>query len=1751
MENSAELKFLKVKISAKLNCTESAFEVTGLCDGGCTSIVLSAECMRAARVTDKYSITTSDETRLRTAMLDSSSTVLGFTSCYITLTDSENKQHPFYCRVYISSGLRHSLYVGSNLLQSPRFSKQTKRGLYFTNIDDHKGNPTKKNKKVFIPFLKSVGNKDITLRANNFSIIPAMSTTAVPIKPLHDTDPAFTHFVPHDIKSNRARDVEVMAREVDKSEESLSIIMSNNSTEDVTISPNDEIAKATLISPVSINSTVIACDVTFDEGIVDITTQEVLIDAFDINNITVNERNNPIEISALRHYPAKDAVTEKDLQKEIRDSIRKKGFAQLTASDAYKHIEEKGEFSPEHHETVHTATELLHMLDTKHLTESQKQQLLPLIERYKSVFATDLNSIKKTHLCVLGATLRKGADLEAMRCKHTPTPYHLKKELTKIIRQMLRAGLVNVNPKTVRLITPVRIIKKSSGGYRLIQDARITNAVIQSPPTDSHNESIFNKLSSLGRASVISQCDMKSSFWQIGVTEYFSSLLCFAAPDRQLYQATCVPMGALTSMMCLNHTVGLMLNIPCFDKEFPDLNSQHNYNFQEKLTDAQIQEVLCPVQTQVLGVLTNDNKQTPPERETVYHTELTAEQLKDALPIRTQTGTIVINYADDLCLSSDPPPEPCCGLQPERKDKPAEVITIPINREEALRQPNTNNNDLSISDNEFKHHLAEFEILLMKLQKASLKISPHKTTIASKTLQVLGLIWSPGVISIAQAKMTALKELPNPRTKRQALSMLCSLAYYRAFVPKFSDLTRCIREAIKQPTYKWTSEQETAKNDIISSLTDSSSLSLYHPNKPLILSTDASIHSAAGALDQIDDDNRLLPIANFSRTFTKSEMRMSIFKKELMALMYGLTAYDHLIQGSPNKLHIICDSRALTFMRYARDGDPIIFRMSQAISSYGIASITSVASALNIPSDQFSRMHPSEKALATELDGQAPMSQTEAEIFARNIRVENGKVFKGEELKMLLKGSSPQSTIAKKKKTSKQQGTSAAIAKPRCLTRRSITPPALEDRSTICRNSPWKTSKMQKQKESQLRRELKQTEQRKMTIQRQLFAMTNPRRNKKNNQVIECQELAAQEDDISENIRGLTEMPKVTGKVVRFNPRVEIKPIPIDSKNGDREEEEDGFLELYCIMQNSWDEHGIHLNAATVTVTDGISDETERIEDITSRKKHRTKKKSADTGNKVKKTAQRKSGTEQPPDVTTRRGPTNTPEDIDPTQFDKLVDTAKSHDDWIEMNADDSQEQHDTEMTDDESDSEQAPTFNFMSFISKTISDGAITTKSFAQEQRNDPVLAQIIDDIKTNNNQSTSYFLHDEMLFRKMRTRHVIAVPSHVLDTLVRCHHYSLIDGHASKHSSYKSLSHNFHHVRLKEKITEVADGCLICQTQRTRPENSEYMHGSQYSETESLKCRARASYQIDLFHITSQDQVKSDINYVLIAVELRSQYCVLLPLPSKSEQDIYSAILILFKFFGIPSLLRSDSESALRSRYVREKLAPLKVHLSFGSSTQSSSQGLVERRVGLAKGIIRTLRASLPDLTINEQLTFAGISLNSRFNKQGISPEQIMFGSIAGNPTNLLRITEQPPHDNDAAAATYAKHIENTLAARKQNMDKARERHNMNKRIPEYEPGTLVFVSQQKLIKKGTGLIARYKGPFIVLSKNTAGFSYILKDMKNNTILKRHVSRLLPCRSPLVRAYLSPSWTNQIVQHKQNVPKNVVDQVDHEKDT
>ena len=353
--------------------------------------------------------------------------------------------------------------------------------------------------------------------------------------------------------------------------------------------------------------------------------------------------------------------------------------------------------------------------------------------------------------------------------------------------------------------------------------------------------------------------------------------------------------------------------------------------------------------------------------------------------------------------------------------------------------------DLLIATNgSLTEHLDFLKLVLDRLVKAGLKLRPQKLLIARETINFLGMIFYKNTLSIPELKLKAFRELPVPNTAKRLKSALCAFSYYRHFVPNFAHITRSLHEKASDKTIRKfvMSEEEISQfKSIVKTICDNAMTYYPDKDKPFYVQTDASLYCAGGRLFQKDDEGMEMLIAAVSRTFTKTERNYTIYKKEALALLYTLRAFDYFLKFAP-KLILLVDSKALTYIRLAKEGAPILLRFSLELSKYE-ADLIHVPGEQNEISDLLSRQHKHIPAIEMEKLDKPTISEKDTIKIIEALTMPHNFQLTKSQLFFLLNGPSPidDTKITKASKSKAQPGLKNVKNTPITLHKRKIKMP--------------------------------------------------------------------------------------------------------------------------------------------------------------------------------------------------------------------------------------------------------------------------------------------------------------------------------------------------------------------------------------------------------------------------------------------------------------------------------------------------------------------------------------------------------------------------------------------------------------------------------------------------------------------------------------------------------------------------------------
>ena len=206
--------------------------------------------------------------------------------------------------------------------------------------------------------------------------------------------------------------------------------------------------------------------------------------------------------------------------------------------------------------------------------------------------------------------------------------------------------------------------------------------------------------------------------------------------------------------------------------------------------------------------------------------------------------------------------------------------------------------DIVIFSETIPEHLSRQETILLRFQKAGLKLKLRKCSFLSTCLKVLGYIVSGLGLLPDPMKISAVQNFPTPsKCLKDVQSFVGLCFYYQKFIRDFANLARALTNLTKKnETFRWTSDHQNSFEALKKALL--SPPILGHPNYalPMEIHCDACGHGLGAVLVQQQEGGERV-ISYASRLMDISEVNYSVSKQECLALIFAVDRFKSYIWG--------------------------------------------------------------------------------------------------------------------------------------------------------------------------------------------------------------------------------------------------------------------------------------------------------------------------------------------------------------------------------------------------------------------------------------------------------------------------------------------------------------------------------------------------------------------------------------------------------------------------------------------------------------------------------------------------------------------------------------------------------------------------------------------------------------------------------------------------------------------------------------
>ena len=163
-------------------------------------------------------------------------------------------------------------------------------------------------------------------------------------------------------------------------------------------------------------------------------------------------------------------------------------------------------------------------------------------------------------------------------------------------------------------------------------------------------------------------------------------------------------------------------------------------------------------------------------------------------------------------------------------------------------------------------------------------------------IEYLGHLISENSIEPMPDKLSAIKEMPAPRSPKEIKQFLGLVGYYRKFIPRFSDIAKPLMRLTRHDTlFQWCTKCEFAFQSLKNALCTKPILKFPDLQKSYVLFTDASKYAWVSVLTQPctkEAEGKVVtthhPVTYVSRLFKGSQLNWAALTKEAYAIYMSI-----------------------------------------------------------------------------------------------------------------------------------------------------------------------------------------------------------------------------------------------------------------------------------------------------------------------------------------------------------------------------------------------------------------------------------------------------------------------------------------------------------------------------------------------------------------------------------------------------------------------------------------------------------------------------------------------------------------------------------------------------------------------------------------------------------------------------------------------------------------------------------------------
>jgi len=202
--------------------------------------------------------------------------------------------------------------------------------------------------------------------------------------------------------------------------------------------------------------------------------------------------------------------------------------------------------------------------------------------------------------------------------------------------------------------------------------------------------------------------------------------------------------------------------------------------------------------------------------------------------------------------------------------------------------------DILIYSKNLQQHIEHVKLVLQTMKENELFAKLGKCQFGIDRVEYLGHYISGIGVETDPKKIAIIINWPIPANQKELRSFLGLTGYYRRFIQGYATICRPLTDLLRKDGFHWDSTATKAFEKLKEVMTSAPVLALPDFDQPFEIETDASSCGIGAVLQQ----NRH-PIAFISKKLGPRWQKLSVYEKELLAIVFAVQKWEQYLIGRP------------------------------------------------------------------------------------------------------------------------------------------------------------------------------------------------------------------------------------------------------------------------------------------------------------------------------------------------------------------------------------------------------------------------------------------------------------------------------------------------------------------------------------------------------------------------------------------------------------------------------------------------------------------------------------------------------------------------------------------------------------------------------------------------------------------------------------------------------------------------------------